>query len=131
MRHETLEVLEIELPGLDSQEVAGCARDKPGLIGARGGENLPEPRDVVAQRVVGRVHALLREELADHSLPRDDTIRAEEQQRQQRALLWPSSRDRASADPDRQRAENPELDLFICCHPPPGSLRRRNASAKS
>ena len=128
---ETLEVLEIELPGLDAQEVAGCAGDEPGLVRARGAEHLPEPRDVVAQRVVGRVHALLREELADQSFPRDDTVCAEEQQRQQRTLLRPPSRDRASADPDRQRAENPELDLLICCHPPPGSLRRRNASAKS
>ena len=128
---ETLEVLEIELSGLDAQEVAGCARDEPGLVRAGGAEHLPKPRDVVAQRVVGRVHALLREELADQAFPRDDTVRAEKQQREQRALLRPPSRDRVSADPDCQRAENLELDLLICCHSPPGSLLRRNASAKS
>ena len=107
---ELLEVLEVELARLDAQQVTGRPRGEARLVVRRRGEHLAQPRDVVAQRVVGGVDALLREQLGDQPVARDDAVRAQQQQREQRALLRPAERKRRAVYPNRERAEDPELE---------------------
>jgi len=53
--------------------------------------------------VVGRVDALLGEELGHEPVAGDDAIRAQEQKRQERALLRAARGDRSAVDGHRQR----------------------------
>ena len=69
-------MLEVELTRTDAKEVAGSPGDEARLVGSSRGEYFAEARNLVAQRVVGRIQTLLREELADQPLARDDAIRA-------------------------------------------------------
>ena len=107
---EPLEALEVELAGLDAQQVAGRAGDQARLVAGRRTERLPQPRNLVTERVVGRVGALPGEELADQSLPRDDAVGIEQEERQQRPLLRSSNRDRHPVHPHDERTEDPELE---------------------
>ena len=126
---QPLEVLQIELARLDAEEIAAAAGGETRLVRRRRAQHLPEPRDVVAQGVVGRVEALLGEELVDQPLARDDPVRAQQEQRQQRALLRPAGRDRHAVHPHRERAEDPELQAARC-HLAPSSLKGRGVRAK-
>ena len=111
---EALELLEIKLARLDPQQVPGCASHEPGLVLRRRRERLPQSRDVVSQRVVSRVHALLCEKLRDQPVARDDAVRAKKEQREQRPLLRTADGHRGSVHPNRQRAEHPELETDTC-----------------
>ena len=62
---EPLERLEVELARLDSKQVARRPRDETRLVDDGGAEHLAKARDVVAQRVVGRVDALIGKLLSD------------------------------------------------------------------
>ena len=115
-------------PGSTRAGSRGARATSRGSSAARRAQHLAQPRDVVAQRVVGRVDALLGEELADQPLARDDTVRAQQQQRQQRALLRPADGDRRAVDGHRERAQDPELEAARC-HAA-RSLQRRDALAK-
>ena len=70
VRGEPLEALEVELSRLDPQQVAARAGGETRLVTGCRAEDLAEPRDVVPQRVVGGVDALIREQLADQPLAR-------------------------------------------------------------
>ena len=73
LRDEPLEVLEVELARLDAKQVAGGARDEPRLV-ADGRARAPcEARDVVAQRVVGRVERSARAKSSPISRSRETT----------------------------------------------------------
>ena len=109
LRHEALEALEVELTTLDAQQVSGRACNETRLVAGRHAEHLPQPRDLVAQGVVGRVLRQLGEELADQTLARDDTIGAQEEQRQQCPLLRPPDRHEGSVHSNRKRTQDPEL----------------------
>ena len=65
---------------------------------------------MVPQRMVGGVHALLREELGDEAVARDDAVRAQQQQREERPLLRPPGRDLRVVDPNAERSQDPELE---------------------
>lgn len=65
---------------------------------------------MVAERVVGRIDALFREQLGDQPLARDDAVRAQEKERKEGALLWPADRDVDAVDTHRERAEDPEVE---------------------
>ena len=121
-------MLEVELARLDAKQVAGSAGHEPRLVRSRRDEDLAQARDLVAQRVICRVEALFREELADQSLARDDTVRAQQEQPEQRALLRSPNRDRSAVHPNRERTEDPELEAARChraqpeCPPPATSI---------
>ena len=93
-RDQLLEELDVELVWLDPQEVSRCPGHEPRLVSHRG-QHLAQARDVVSQRVIGGVHALLREEFCDEPVARDNAVRAQEQQREERPLLRPAGRDLA------------------------------------
>jgi hypothetical protein len=103
-------VLKVELPGLDAQQVPGSASDESRLVCGRRAQHLPEARDMVPQRVVGGVQALVCEELAEQALPRDSAIRAQEQQSEQCALLRAAERDRGAVQSNGKRPEYPKLE---------------------
>src|SRR5262249_46763031 len=103
-------MIEIELARLDPKEIAGSTGDEPRLIDRRRGERLTQPRDVVAQRVVSGIHTLLREQLLDQPRTRYDAVRAQQEQREQRALLRSPNRDQAPVHSNGERTEDPELE---------------------
>ena len=117
-------MFEVELAGLDAKQVAGRTRDEARLTAGDWCEHLTQARDLIAQRVVGGGHALLDEELLDQPLARDNAVRAQEQEGEQRALLRPAHRNRVSVDPHREWTENPKLELGgwhrTADPPPPG-----------
>ena len=77
-RDEAFEAFEVELAGLDTEQIAGRTRDEPRLAGGSRRQDLSQARDLIAERVVGGGQALLREELLDQPLARDDPVRAQE-----------------------------------------------------
>ena len=109
-RHDELfEELDIELVGLDPQQISRRACHKPWLVRPRR-QHLPQARHVVPQRMIGGVHALLREELGNEAVARDHAVRAQQQQREERPLLRPPGRDLRIVDPDAERSQDPELE---------------------
>src|SRR5262249_49347628 len=110
---QPFESLEVELARLDSQQITGRARHQSGLVRRYGVENLAEPPDLVSECVLGRVHALLDKELVDQSLARDDAIRAEKQQRQQRTLLRTTERDGRAVQLDSERPQDPKIEPAV------------------
>src|SRR5262249_27043124 len=68
LEDQLLETLEIELAGLHAQQVAGRPRHDSRLVAPHRRENPPPTGKVVAEGVVGRVHALLGEELGDQTV---------------------------------------------------------------
>ena len=60
-----LERLEVELTRFDAKQIPGRPRDEARLVGNGAGEQLAKARDVISQRVVGRVHALVGKQLGD------------------------------------------------------------------
>ena len=74
---EPLEALQVELSGLDPEQVAGWSRDQARLVRRHGADELAKPRDVVVYGVPGRVRALVGEELAAQPLPRQDAVGAQ------------------------------------------------------
>ena len=111
---QLLEPLEVELARIDTKEVARSARDEPRLVSRGGRQRLAQAQHVIAERVVGGVHALLGEQLADQTLARDDAIRAQKQQGEQRPLFRPADRDRSPVHPHRERTEDPKLETVRC-----------------
>ena len=80
--------------------------------------------------MVGRVHALLREQLTDEPVARDNAVRVEQQQRKECALLRPAGRDERAVHADRERPKDPELDSAagyaagFSCDAAPSATRR-------
>ena len=101
---EVLEAVEIELVGLDPDEVAR----RPGRqhVVRKG---LAKSRDVDAQRgrgVLGRVHA---PELVDQPVGRNDLVRVEEKRSEQRTWPGPAQRNLAAFLPHLERSQDPKL----------------------
>ena len=67
---------------------------------------------MIAERVVGGVHALLGEQLADQTLTRDDAIRTQKQQGEQRPLFRPTDRKLSPVNPHGERAEDPKVETL-------------------
>ncbi len=109
-RHdEPFEELDIKLVRLDPQEISRRTCHEPWLLRPRR-QHLAQARNVVPQRMIGGVHALLREELGDEAIARDHAVRAQQQQREERPLLRPPGRDLRVVDPDAERSQDPELE---------------------
>jgi hypothetical protein len=117
-RDQPLEALEVELAGLDRDPVAGAVRLDP--VGA---DRLPEAVDVDLQRGRGRCGRLVAPECIDERVAGDDLAGAEEEGREQRALLRRSQRD---VTPIGERLERAK-DVKLSCRfdplngPPSGS----------
>ena len=75
---QSLELLQVELPRLYSQQVPGRMCDETWWIDAGRGQHLAQSGDLVAQCVIGRVRAQLGEQFRDEAVTRDDAIRAEQ-----------------------------------------------------
>src|SRR5919206_4882786 len=83
---EPLEAVEVELPGVEAQHVAGRPGDDELLTRGVGVKRLAQARDVRLQRVCrasGRTRA---PELVDQQVAGDDLIRVEQEDREQSAL---------------------------------------------
>ena len=111
---QALEVLEVELARLDAQQVAGRPRRQSWLVARRRDQHLAQAGHLVAQRVVGRAHALVGEELVDQPVARDHPIRVQQEEGQQRALLRPADGRNRSVHADDERTEDPELQARRC-----------------
>ena len=131
LRRQPLEVLQVELARLDAKEVARRARDEPRLVAGRRGEHLAQARHLVSQRVVGRVHALLGEELADQPVSRDHAVRTQQEQREQRSLLRASDRHGGSVHPNDEWTQDPELQAATASRVADFSSAGADASARA
>ena len=81
------------------------------------------------QGMLGRVGALVGEELVDQSLPRDDTVRAQKEERQHPALLRPAGVDGIPVHANHERSEHAELEARRS-HPSDASVDPQRAAGK-
>ena len=81
---ELLEPIQVDLIGVEPDEVAGTLSDEDL---ARRAEQLAQLRHVDLDRVGGRRRRLLAPELVDQAIGRDDLIRVEDQDDEQRSPL--------------------------------------------
>jgi hypothetical protein len=79
--------------------------------------------------MLSRVGALVGEELVDQSLPRDDAIRAQEEERQHPTLLRPAGVDGIPVHANQEWAEDAELEARRS-HPSDASVDPRSAAGK-
>jgi hypothetical protein len=98
------EAMEVELPRLHPQHIAGRPRLHP--VGA---EELPQARDVPVQRGRGSRRRGLAPELVDDPVLPDDFVRVQEQQPQERPLPPATERERPAVFGDLQRPQDPEV----------------------
>ncbi len=102
---EPLETGQVELIRVELEHVAARPRQQqPGT------EELPQLDDGVLERGRRRPRRVLAPQLVDQPLRRDGLVRAQEQQRQDRALVPPAQRDGRSVVEHLERAEDPELE---------------------
>ena len=111
-----LEEIEIELARFDAQEIAGSAGREPRLLDAVRGESLAQPPDLHSKNMVG-LGARLALQLRDQPIARDHTVGAEQQQREQSALLRTADAHGDAVEANIQRAEDQELQA-AAGHPP-------------
>ena len=102
--HQCLETVQIELLGLELDDVAGGARHD-----GRGPERFPQGRDVALQHDLDGPRGILTPELVDDAVRRHDLICVQEQEREHRALLRAAESQRPSAVPCLEWTENPEF----------------------
>src|SRR5207253_10634365 len=86
---EALEADGVDLLGIDSERVAGRARDE-----RLASQELAQLRDVVLEGRHGRAGRLLSPDLVDDPVGWDDATGVQEQEGQNRALLLPAELDR-------------------------------------
>src|SRR5581483_1119180 len=98
------EPLEVELPVLDAESVPRRVR-----LHALFPEQLPQRRDVHLQRLVRRLRRVVLPEGVEQPVLRDDLVRVQQQDGQERPLLRAAQVDDPVAGDDLQRAEDPEL----------------------
>ena len=98
---ERLEAVEVELAGLDAQQVAGRPRLDP-----LAAEELAQVGDVDLQRLVDGRRRVLLPQRVDQPVSRDDAIGVEQQQGQQRALLEAAHLERPPIRVHLKRAED-------------------------
>ena len=114
LRDQLAEAVQVQLPGLDTQDVAGDPRLQP-----PGPEHPPQPRHVAVQLGHRRGGSRLAPQRVDQPVLRDDLVRAQQQVAEQRALAAALDGERAVVLHHLQRPQDPELDAV-----PPRSVRR-------
>jgi hypothetical protein len=102
--NDPLEARPVELVRLDAQQVAGLARDESPLA-----ELFAQARDVDLNAFRRRARRLFRPKLVDQPRHRDDLVRVQEEDRQQRPLLPRPEVQRVPLLDHLQRAEEPEF----------------------
>ena len=90
---EALEALEVELASVERQAVTGAVG-----LDAAGPQGLSQPMDVYLERLHGRPRGLVSPQQVDETLPGEDFVGIEEQDREQGALLGRSERNRSLVD---------------------------------
>jgi hypothetical protein len=101
---QALSTRDVELVGLDPQQVAGC----PGLQAVLA-EQLPELRDVNLKRLMGRFRPLVLPKGVDQPLARDDLVRVQEQDGEEGPLFGAAESERLAGVTHLERPEDPEL----------------------
>jgi hypothetical protein len=102
--NDLLEARAVELVRLDAQQVARLARDESPLA-----ELLAQARDVDLDALGRRARRPLRPQVIDQPRSRDDLVRMQQQDREQRALLSRPEVQRAPVLDHLQRAKEPEF----------------------
>ena len=110
LRHEPLEAVQVDLLGLDVQDVARLASANE--IAA---ERLAQIRDQVLNRPDRGSAEASRPQLFDQAVCRDHLACMEQEQGQEGALLRPPQLERPSLHPDLERAQDAELDPLHLC----------------
>jgi hypothetical protein len=85
LRHEPLEDVQVELAGVDAQQVPRRAGDEPlraESSGVRRGERLPQVGDVALQGVDGCAGRFPGPQLLDELVAGEDLVGAEQEERQ-------------------------------------------------
>ena len=103
-----LESIEVDLPALQDELVAGRARhqDRSPLVA----ERLAEPRDVDVDQMVGGVRRILRPQLVDQPLGGDELVRPQGEGREQRSLLASTQGERFAVEVHLERSEDQEFE---------------------
>ena len=96
---ELREMVEVELASLDAEQVARRLGFEPL---PRRAERLPQLRDAHLQRGRAGGGRLVGPELVEQPVTRDDLVRVQKQQREQRPLTRPAERQRPPVDGDLQ-----------------------------
>ena len=106
---QILEAPQVELPGRNVQDVTRRPRDQRRPTGAVRAERLAQARHVDLQRVARRRGRIVSPQLLDQPIPRHDPIGAQQQDREQRALLRSPQREPPAVRVDRQRAKDAKV----------------------
>jgi len=115
--HPLLEHLQVQLPGLDPQQIPGRTGQHPRLAVAVG-EDLAQPGDLHPQHPLRRAPLLIAEQLVDQLVTRDHLVGVAQQHAQQGPLPRPANAQQRSAAPDLQRPQDPELQPSAHLHSP-------------
>jgi hypothetical protein len=107
---QPLEAEQVDRLGIRAEQIAGRPRHE-----RLGREQLAQPRHVDLDDRDRRLRRLIPPQLVDQPLTRDNPVRVQEQQREQRALLRTSQRKQPIALVDLERSEDPELHLQPPC----------------
>ena len=102
--------VEVELAGLDAEEVAVVAGKQDAFAGAVQG--LSQPRDVHLDDLRGARRLLVRPELVDEVVARDDLVRVDEEQGEDTALLAAADVEHAVLVDDLERAQDPKVHVL-------------------
>ncbi len=108
LSREPLEAAEVDFATVELEDVAGSAGED--TVRAK---RLPQPRDVALQGGRCRLGGTIAPDVVDQAVARDDLVRMQDEQRQERALLRPAQRRDAAVVFDLERAEDPELHARV------------------
>jgi hypothetical protein len=103
---EPLEALEVERIRLGAHPIAGGAR-----LDALTAERLPQLRDVHLEGRARSLRRLVSPNLVDQAIARDDAVRVQEEESQERALLPPAERYEPTVLLGLERAKDAELHV--------------------
>ena len=103
-----LEARDVELARLDSGDVSGRTGHDHGLAAGLS-QSFAQLGDVDLHDLRGRRRRLVAPELVDQAVSRNDLVRAQQQDGEQRPLLRSSERQDTSTVSDLERAEKPEV----------------------
>ena len=106
-----LEAVQVELVGIEPEQVAGGSRHQPPASLLRGPQQPPQPRDVHLDDLPGRRRRLLAPEAVGQPVRRDGLVAVQQQQGEQRALLWPAQGEGALTDARLERPKDQELHV--------------------
>ena len=110
---DSLEVLEIDGTGLDTQDVSGSLPDEKGIGRLRPfcPKRLAQLGHVDLQGVSGAVGRLVAPQVIDQPVGGNDPVGVKNQDGEERALLCSSKREHPPLDDDLERPEHAELHL--------------------